>query len=196
MISEEKIVEGCIAGKRKAFNMLYKRYAPIMLGVCMRYCKSTAEAEDVLQEGFIKVFKNMRNFRKEGSFEGWIKRIMINSALDNYKSSLKHYFHSNIEDMDEHHVLASGEESGWDPPQQMVSNEKLMSLIQQLPDGYRMVFNLYAFEGMGHKEIAALMDISENTSKTQLFKARRSLKRSIRELTEKRNKNYTYNVQQ
>lgn len=195
MVSEEKIVDGCIAGKRKAFNLLYKKYAPVMLGVCMRYCKSAPEAEDVLQEGFIKVFKNMRKFRKEGSFEGWIKRIMINTAIDNYQSSLKHYFHAHIEDLDETIILGTQADHEWEPPQDKISRNKIMALVQQLPDGYRMVFNLYAIEGMGHKEIAGLLHITESTSKTQLFKARRSLKNLLKQLSERQEKQYSYNDQ-
>ena len=189
MISEEKIVEGCIAGKRKAFNLLYKRHAPVMLGVCMRYCKNAPEAEDVMQEGFIKVFKNMDKYRKTGSFEGWIKRIMINTAIDNYQSSLKHYFHANIDELEDTLVMAGQSDPEWEPPQEKVSRMKLMDLIQQLPDGYRMVFNLYAIEGMGHKEIAGMLNVSESTSKTQLFKARRALKGMLQQATERQEKN-------
>ncbi len=189
MISEEKIVEGCLAGKRKAYNVLYKRYASKMLGLCMRYSKSFPEAEDVLQEGFIKVFKNIDNFRRQGSLEGWIKRIMINTAIDNYQSSLKYYFHSDIDEIAETKILDGDRIMDDELQLEKVSKEKLMELIQELPDGYRMVFNLFAIEGFSHKKIAGMLYISESTSKTQLLKARRRLKKQLKEICLKQENN-------
>lgn len=183
MISEQKIVEECIAGKRLAHNLLYRKYASKMLGVCMRYCKNKQEAEDVLQDGFIKVFFNIKNFRKEGSFEGWIRKIMINTALNNYQSNLKHSNHSDIDDIEEFYNFTENEEnfnSG-----KILPNNQLMRIIQSLPCGYRMVFNLYGIEGYTHKEIAGLLNISENTSKSQLSKARKFLKKKIIEVEQK-----------
>jgi RNA polymerase sigma factor (sigma-70 family) len=161
-----------------------------MLGICMRYCRDRAEAEDVLQEGFIKVFTNIIKYRGEGSFEGWIKRIMVNTAIDNYQGNLKHYFHSRIEDLED--TLQPEEHSAPDPLLEQkpeIPNEKLMELVQALPDGYRLVFNLYAIEGYGHKEIGEMLNISENTSKTQLMKARKTLRKCLSELVHK----YDYN---
>lgn len=186
MISDEHIVGGCREGKRKAYNMLYRKYASAMLGICMRYCRDRDEAEDVLQEGFIKVFTNIGKFRGEGSFEGWIKRIMVNTAIDNYQSNLKHYFHTRVEEvgellpLDEHTSPETHPDLKADIPK-----EKLMAMVQALPDGYRLVFNLYAIEGYGHKEIAEMLNISENTSKTQLMKARKTLRKSVEELVQK-----------
>ncbi len=180
MISDEQIIAGCIEGRRKAYSLLYRKFASTMLGVCMRYCNNKSEAEDVLQEGFIKVFSHISSFRKEGSFEGWIKRIMINAAIDNYQHNLKHYFHADVDEIDEFTIIGDAESHDPDLPQDIeIPKEKLMELIQQLPEGYRMVFNLYAIEGLGHKEIAAMLSISENTSKTQLMKARRNLRRML-----------------
>lgn len=189
MISEEKIVEGCLAGKRKAYNVLYKRYASKMLGLCMRYSKSFPEAEDVLQEGFIKVFKNIDNFRRQGSLEGWIKRIMINTAIDNYQSSLKYYFHSDIDEIVETKILDGDRIRDDELQLEKISKEKLMELIQELPDGYRMVFNLFAIEGFSHRKIAGMLYISESTSKTQLLKARRRLKKQLKEICLKQENN-------
>jgi len=186
MISDEQIIEGCLSGKRKAYSLLFQKYASVMMGICMRFCKNRDDAEDVLQEGFIKVFSNMENYRHEGSFEGWIKRIMINSAIDHYKNNLKHSFHYNVDEMEDHSIL--DDQHGHDPgsPQfQDIPREKLMELIQGLPDGYRMVFNLYAIEGMSHREIAAKLDFTENTSKTQLMKARRTLRGKLKEWIKK-----------
>ena len=186
MVSDEQIIEGCLAGKRRAYNMLYRKYASVMMAICMRYCKNHNDAEDVLQEGFIKVFSHLGKFRHEGSFEGWIKRIMIHAAIDHYQDNLQHAYHSDVDDP----ITAAmmGDLAGHDPdsPQaENITKEKLMSLIQSLPDGYRMVFNLYALEGMSHREIAETLKISENTSETQLMKARRNLRDKLTELIKK-----------
>lgn len=163
--------------------MLYRKHAPVMLGICMRYCKDRDDAEDVLQEGFIKVFSSIGKYRHEGSFEGWIKRIMIHAAIDHYQQTLRRIRLEASED-----AGREPEETGLpghdpDPPQPPdIPREHLMLLIQDLPDGYRMVFNLYAIEGMTHREIAETMGISENTSKTQLMKARRALRGKVNEL--------------
>ena len=145
----------------------------------MRYAKNKDEAEDILQEGFIKVFSNLKKFRGEGSFEGWIKRIMVNTAINHYQRNLKHYFHNQLEDIQE----AIGEFNDEDfHPDDNISRKKLLSLIQELPEGYRFVFNLYVFEDYSHKEIAETLNISVNTSKTQLFKARKWLMKRVENL--------------
>ncbi len=178
MNSDEQIIAGCRDGKRKAYAVLFRKYAPVMLGVCMRYCKNRIDAEDVLQDGFIKVFTQIHKFRGEGSFEGWIKRIMINAAIDNYQSNLKHFFHEDVSELEERSSLQIGDEE--DLPLEMnISKERLMEMIQELPDGYRMVFNLYAIENFNHKDISAMLGISESTSKTQLMKARKALRKRL-----------------
>jgi RNA polymerase sigma-70 factor (ECF subfamily) len=154
-----------------------------MLGVCMRYCKNRIDAEDVMQDGFIKVFSSIGKFRSEGSFESWIKRIMINSAIDNYQANLKHAFHEDVDEMDQ--LLEIGENPSPDddlPEEMKIPHQKLMEMIQELPDGYRVVFNLYAIENFNHKEIASLLGVTENTSKTQLLKARKALRKKIEAL--------------
>ena len=185
MIPDEQIIEGCMAGKRKSFSLLYKKYASTMLGICMRYCKNRIDAEDVMQDGFLKVFSQVHKFRSEGSFEGWIKRIMINAAIDNYQANLRLSF---IQDSLHLHEQADPPDSTQEdddlPPEMNIPKEKLMAMIQELPDGYRMVFNLYAIEGFGHKDIAAMLGISESTSKTQLLKARRVLRKKIESIIE------------
>ena len=181
MISDEQIIEGCLSGKRKAYDRLYRKYAAVMMGICMRYCKNRSDAEDVLQEGFIKVFSNMGKYRHEGSFEGWIKRIMIRTAIDHYHLNLRYVRQKDIDVMEKDIVVEGQSGHDPDPPSfPDISGEKLMSLIQALPDGYRMVFNLYAIEGYSHREIAENLEISENTSKTQLMKARRSLREMLK----------------
>ena len=180
MVSDDLIIGGCIDGKRKAFNMLYRKYSSALLGVCMRYAHDKADAEDILQEGFIKIFTRIRDYRAEGSFEGWMKRIMINTAIDHYQQHLKNYFLRNVEDLAEEDRFPEEDDEDRDlRPGADIPRETLMSFIQELPEGYRMVFNLFAMEGFGHKEIAERLDISENTSKTQLMKARRSLRKKL-----------------
>jgi RNA polymerase sigma-70 factor (ECF subfamily) len=190
MISDQKIVEGCKAGKHKAYSMLYRKYSAIMLGLCLRYCKNLQEAEDVLQEGFIKVFNNISKFREEGSFEGWIKRIMINCAIDHYQKNLKHSFHDNLEKMNE--KIGEEEEPEGKYEELGIEKEELMQMIQELPDGYRIVFNMYAIEGYSHRDIAASLSISENTSKTQLMKARRVLRERLEKIIKARELNKLY----
>lgn len=177
MVPDQEILEGCKSGERSAFGLLYEKYASTMLAICMRYCKRREEAEDVLHEGFIKVFSNVNKFRGEGSFEGWIKRIMINTSLSHYHAHLKHHFKSGTEDME--NMPADYEEEG--VYNNAPSRSELLTLIQQLPDGYRFVFNMYVFEDFSHKEIAGQLGISVNTSKSQLAKARRQLQKKLQE---------------
>jgi RNA polymerase sigma-70 factor (ECF subfamily) len=183
MKSDDQLIRECIDGKRKAYSQLFQQYAPVMLGVCMRYCKNRIDAEDVMQDGFIKVFGQIHKFRREGSFEGWIKRIMINAAIDNYQSNLKHAFHEDVDEITQSDDFAENVDGDDDLPDEMnIPHKKLMEMIQELPDGYRVVFNLYAIENFNHKEIATLLGISENTSKTQLLKARKTLRKKIEAL--------------
>ena len=153
MTVEEKIVEGCIGGKRRAQNQLYQKYSAGMLGVCMRYSKNTAEAEDILQEGFIKVFKYIKNYRKEGSFEGWIRRIMVNSAITQFNKNKIYFEEINEEKME---LPEDAETNDTYAP---VDQEVLLNLIQNMPEGYKMVLNLYVFEGYTHKEISEILKI-------------------------------------
>ena len=147
-----------------------------MLTICMRYCKDRSEAEDIMQDGFIKVFSNLKKFRGEGSFEGWIKRIMVNTAINHYQRNLKHYFHNQLEDIQE--AIGDFDDDDFHPDEN-ITRRKLLALIQELPEGYRFVFNLYVFEDYSHKEIARALNISVNTSKTQLFKARKWLMKRV-----------------
>jgi len=185
MVPDEQIIQGCMTGKRKAFSLLYKRYAPTMLGICMRYCKNRIDAEDVMQDGFLKVFNQVHKFRSEGSFEGWIKRIMINAAIDNYQSNLRLSFIQDSGNLLENAELADIHDDDDELPDELnISKEKLMRMIQELPDGYRMVFNLFAIEGYGHKDIATMLGITESTSKTQLLKARKALRKKIESIVQ------------
>ena len=172
MVSELVIIEKCLEGDKRFEKLLYKKYSSTMLGVCARYFRYIEEEEDVLQEGFIKVFSNLKQFKGEGSFEGWIKKIMINTALNSYRSNTKHYFQTHIEDIENTYA----NEYTFD---ENLSAEVLLKLIQELPEGYRIVFNLYAIDGYNHKEIADMLQISEGTSKSQLSRARSMLQKKI-----------------
>ena len=183
MIVDDSILEGCIAGKRSAQSLLYKKFAASMLGVCLRYSGNRDEAEDIVQEGFIKVFQSIKSFRREGSFEGWVKRIMINQALNHYRKNRRVPFHSDIEEIDETEILDTEDNE----PVDTIPADQLLAMIQKLPEGYRMVFNLYVFEDYSHKEIAERLEVSENTSKTQLLKARRLLRKRIMEFKKSKN---------
>ena len=172
-VIDEKVLEGCIAGKRNCQELLYHYYAPKMFGICLRYSKDYHSAEDLLQDGFIKVFNKIDKFRADGSFEGWIKRIFINTAIEVYRKN------KNI-----HHVEISqiGNIAFDSSAIDMLAHQDLLKLIQKLPRGYRTVFNLYIIEGYNHGEIAQLLGISEGTSKSQLARARMLLQKMINKL--------------
>lgn len=165
----EQIIKDSIKGKSKAQECLYVEYAPKMMGVCLRYAKSYDEAEDILHDGFIKIFHSLKSFRFEGSFEGWMRRVIVNTALERFRS--KTQLHpveefDDIEDDDELDVK--------DAPLDV-----LLSLIQDLPERYRMVFSLYVLDGYPHNEIAEVMQISIGTSKSNLARARSILKNKL-----------------
>jgi RNA polymerase sigma-70 factor, ECF subfamily len=169
---EEQLIKGCLAGIAVFQQMLYKRYAPKMLTVCMRYAFNREEAEDVLQEGFIIVFEKMSQFRMDGSFEGWIRRIMVNKSLEHIRKTAKVFPIMDIDNVEDKFV--SEEEV-----LNTIAFNELLAMIQELPPMYKMVFNLYVFEGMPHKEIAETLSIAEGTSKSNLSDARKILKKKI-----------------
>ncbi|WP_430819266.1 RNA polymerase sigma factor [Carboxylicivirga caseinilyticus] len=167
-----KIIEDCQNNKRRAQQQLYNMFAPKMLGVCMRYCKSRSEAEDCLQEGFIKVFSKIHLFGFKGSFEGWIRRIIVNTVIEFYRKKQPEIL------VDEFPIITEYEEEVFVP---VVSQQELLAMIQELPPKYRLVFNMYAIEGFSHQEIAEEMNISIGTSKSNLSRARQWLKQKIEE---------------
>lgn len=142
-----------------------------MMAICTRYAKTRFEAEDVFHEAFVKVFENIKNYQS-GSFDGWMKRIFVNTAINNYRRNLKHYNH-------EEHLEESG--AGTEPEAILsnITTQELLAVIAQLPEGYRLVFNMYVIEGYSHKEIGDLLGIAEGTSKSQLAKAKSFLKKSL-----------------
>ncbi|MFU8844304.1 MAG: RNA polymerase sigma factor [Bacteroidales bacterium] len=175
MYTEEELIRQCLNNDVKAQEFLYRRFAPKMFGVCLRFAKNQMEAEDLLQEGFIKVFLNLKSFRGEGSLEGWIRRTMVNTAINCYKKHIKYQKEVAI-DQDESYLPQISEQIN------ELSIQELLKLIANLPSGYRMVFNLNVIEGYTHKEIGKLLNISENTSKSQLSRARSTLQKIISRL--------------
>ena len=172
-MNESQIIAGCKNGDAHAQKQLYERYKGKMMGVCLRYASNRAEAHDIFQEGFIKVFRDLHQYQPVGAFGAWIRRVMINTALKHIRREKRHLFTpievSDIEDtyQTNEDVFSSFREKA------------LLKMVQQLPEGYRMVFNLYVIEGYSHKEIAEQLEVSLSTSKTQLRKAKGALRKMI-----------------
>lgn len=169
--SIDELLKGCRAGNRQHQEVLYKQTAAKMLTVCMRYTGDRMEAEDALQVGYIKVFEKIKEYRGDGAFEGWIRKIMVNTAIESYRKNIRMM---NVVPIEEAYDQPS---TGFDFSKLGVQD--LMKLIQKLSDGYRIVFNMYAIEGYSHKEIATELGISEGASKSQLSRARAILKAEI-----------------
>ncbi|MBK9274108.1 MAG: sigma-70 family RNA polymerase sigma factor [Flavobacteriales bacterium] len=179
----EPIIDGCIAGEHRSQQRVYELFYGKMLAVCLRYTKNTDQAKDILQDGFIKVFRSMDRFNRSGSFEGWIRRIMVNTAIDHFRRTKNAYLllgeERSIEDFgdqDEEDVLEdnSGEE------EMDLKPADVINAMQKLTPAYRTVFNLYVFEEMTHKEIADMLGINVGTSKSNLAKAKNNLKKMLR----------------
>jgi len=180
METEECLFKEIKQGKPEAIEALYNRYSPAFLSLCLRYCGNLSDAEDMLHDGFLKIIKYFHTFKKRsnGTFEGWMKRIIVNTALNFIRDRSK----ENRRLMTECHQEPTEEEgTDWlyDFPTEQISQEEILGLILALPQGYRTVFNLYVFEEYSHREIADHLHISENTSKSQLSKARALLRKEI-----------------
>ena len=172
IVSDSEIINGCIAGKREAFRLLYDKYAATMLGVCSRYARNNSDAEDILQNGFMRIFDNLHQFKDEGSFEGWMKRIMINTTLGYYRAKSPLYTYTEIENITEHPKTDYNALN-------ILETAELMDMINKLPPRCKVVFNMFVIDGYTHKEIAETLKISEGTSKSQLFDAKKLLKQMI-----------------
>jgi RNA polymerase sigma factor (sigma-70 family) len=164
-MTDQELVKDCLKGKRAAQKQLYARYAETMLGVCYRYTKSMTDAEDVLQEGFIKIFKNLHQFKFEGELGAWIRRIMVNTAINFLKSNSRYQAELSFTDTSLHPVST-------DDPVILLQAKDIAELIRQLPPGYQTIFNLYAVEGYTHVEIGKILGINEGTSRSQYARAR------------------------
>lgn len=171
-MTDEQIVKGCIDKNAIAQKNLYEKFSRKMMGVCLRYCDSTEEAEDVVQNGFISVFENIESFRGSGSLEGWVRKIMVNTALTNIRKNKK--LKQNIELDSVEFMLPSNIHTN-----DSFATKDLLKIIQSLPVGFKTVFNLYAIEGYSHKEIGEMLNISEGTSKSQYSRAKAHLQKII-----------------
>ncbi|MFA6403676.1 MAG: sigma-70 family RNA polymerase sigma factor [Salinivirgaceae bacterium] len=172
------LIKECKKNRPEAQRKLYEQFSGKMFGVCLRYSKDYTEAEDILQDGFIKVFTKISQFDFKGSFEGWVRRIMVNCALERYRKHNLLYSVSEIREYDT--------KLAYDDVMSEISRKELMSLIQELSPQYKMVFNLYAIEGFSHQEIGEKLRISEGTSKSNLSRARAILQEKVKELYSER----------
>ena len=179
-MSLQKLIEKCKQGDLKAQSEVYQLFAGKLFALCLKYSKNYQEAQDNLQDGFITIFKKMHQYQFKGSFEGWLKRIVVNTALQKYrKKNVLNLISDEIPD-----------EVEVDVDETTVSLDFLLSIIQELPNRYRLVFNMYVLDGYSHREIAEMLEISEGTSKSNLSRARQILKRKVEQnvLDEKKNK--------
>jgi RNA polymerase sigma factor (sigma-70 family) len=176
MVNDWQIIEGCAKHERKAQQLLYDKYSRFLLGICLRYAGDKAEAEDILQDSFLKIFFSIKDFSGTGSFAGWLRRVTVNTAITHYHKNLKHRYHIEIE---EYVSVETGTSSFEDS---LFTSEELYIVMNELPAGYRMVFNLYAVEGYKHKEIADMLGIDTNTSKSQYSRAKAVLREKLEKL--------------
>lgn len=182
-ISETDLIRGCIDRDSRMQEELYNKFAPKMYAVCLRYSNNTDDAQDLLQEGFIKIFKNLDRFRAEGSFEGWVRRVFINTSIEHYRRKVNLFSTSEKEE-------TSIEDSSWNALDRLAEKD-IIKLVQELSPGYRTVFNMYAIEGYSHKEIGNILGISEGTSKSQLARAKGILQKKVEQLLEEKRKSLT-----
>ena len=173
-LTDQEIIQGCIKGDSACQKQLFERYAGKMYTVCLRYARHRMEAEDIMQDGFVKVFNHIAKLENHNSLETWIRRIMINTAIKNYSKSS---FQKEKIGLDDYYERSENPTVLSD-----LSEQELMGEIGKLPDGYRVVFNMYAIEGYSHKEISDKLGIGESTSRSQLVKARRMLQENISKL--------------
>lgn len=169
--NDHDLIEGCLLGNPVMQKKLYDKYAPKMYGICLRYAANTEDAKDILQDGFVKVFINLSKFKAAGSFEGWMRRIFVNTAIEHYRR--KNQLYAISENQEEN--IPNQDISALDE----LAAEDIIRLISELPNGYRTVFNLFAVEGYSHKEIATMMNITEGTSKSQYARAKAWLQEKI-----------------
>ena len=173
-IELNKLVERCKANDHKAFEVVYKKYYRVLLGIAMRYTSNLHEAEDVLQDAFIKIFHSIAAYNASGSFEGWIKRIVQNTAINSYRRNLKYDLYIDVSDQED-----KLEDDSFTSVFDAFEMKEVVALLNSMPEGYRLAINLYFIDGYSHKEIAGMLEITEGTSKSQLFKAKNYLKNLI-----------------
>lgn len=166
----KRVIEKCKKRNKKAQKQLYEKYSAMFYAICYRYAKSEDEASDILQDGFLKIFLNIEKYT-EGNFEAWMRRIIINTAISHYHHNLKHYYHQDIDKVDDLDHDSVNETD--------YTMDELLNIIKTLPDGYRLIFNLYAVEGYKHKEISEMLEIDLGTSKSQYSRARKLVREKL-----------------
>lgn len=176
MMSDQQIIDGCARHDRRSQQALYDRYARFLLGVCLRYASDKAEAEDILQDSLLKIYFNIKEYSGTGSFTGWLRKVAVNTAITHYHKNLKYRYHLEIE---EYVSVETGVSSFEDD---FFNADELYMVLNDLPPGYRMVFNLYAVEGYKHKEISEMLGIDTNTSKSQYSRAKAALREKLEKL--------------
>ena len=177
MLSEQELIRKCICGDRVAQKQLYEKYNSLFFAICLRYMPTREEAEDVLIVGFTTIFAKMDTFKQEGSFEGWMKRIIINTAISALRLNRKYY--ETERESEEWEQIGKTESAN--EIYEQINTKDILNQIQQMPDGYRTIFNLYAIEGYSYEEIAQMMDVSVGTIRSQLAKARKTLQKKLQE---------------
>ena len=173
-MTDIELIKGCIKEDALCQKSLFNRYASSLLGVCMRYARNKEDAEDILQDSFIKIFKKIEQFKGNGSFEGWMRRVVVNTALKKYTVS-RYSKEFSVEEVKDTALLNINDA----PAFNHLTEKDILLLIHNLPDGYRIIFNLYVIEGFQHDEIANMLGIQPGTSRSQLVKARQMLQREI-----------------
>ncbi len=174
--SEKKLIECCLKSNRSAQRQLYEKYAQEMINVCIRYCDNRQLAEEVLQEGFLKVFKNLHQLKDHRKLRAWIKKIMVNSSLMKIRKKEKLVFY------DDESLLDMQKQEAFEDDSFEFTKKDLVQAINEMPKGYNIIFNLYAVDDFSHKQIATMLNISENTSKSQLSRARNYLKSKLNKI--------------
>ena len=184
MNSEDLLLREAINKRSDAIKLLYEKHAPSLLSLCLRYCGNIEDAEDVLHNGFIKIIKHLHTFkpRENGSLNGWMKRIMVNTSLNYLRDRLKENRFVDIDPLIEKIFIEEKDDTDSMTNPDMFSQDMIMKMICELPAGYRTVFNMYVFENFSHREIAEMLNFSENTSKSQLSKARGLLKKKLNQV--------------
>jgi RNA polymerase sigma factor (sigma-70 family) len=176
-MTDSELIKACQAGQNQAQTMFYNRYAGRLMGTCMRYGASRAEAEDIFQEALLKVFQNMHKIAQAETLDAWVKKIVINTAINHYHRQQKPQ-----KDLFESDFLTAEADENQANIIEQLSHEELLAMIRELPAGYKMVFNLYAIEGYNHREIAEMLQTSESNSKNQYAKARKALQEKLTKL--------------
>ena len=171
-MDEKQLIEGCINGDRRAQKALYDKYSRRMMAVCQRYLRDIEDARDLMQEGFIKLYTNIQKYSGEGSFDGWVRKIFVNCALERLRQNdiLKH-----ADDISDNYYAEMPDEDATSD----ISSDEIMMYVRSLPDGFRTVFNMFAIEGYSHKEIGEELNISESTSRSQYMRARNMLQKMM-----------------